>query len=117
MKFTKGFIIYYISNGIMALGAIKGFHKENIIKALCGKKSWMESYAYELLYRNTFLDSVQINFFLICWIFWILIVSYDKKFKDSCNRPSLNLSILEEWLSEVTLTTKALNFSSMSIWL
>ncbi len=39
MKFTKGFIIYYISSGIMALGAIKGFHKENIIRVLCGKKS------------------------------------------------------------------------------
>jgi hypothetical protein len=47
----------------MALGAINGFHKENIIKALCGKKSWMESYAYDLLYRNTFLDSAPIKLF------------------------------------------------------
>jgi hypothetical protein len=31
----------------------------------------------------------KLNTFLICWIFWILIVSYDKNLKASCSQQSL----------------------------
>jgi hypothetical protein len=37
----------------------------------------------------------KLNYFLICQKNWILIVSYDKKFKNSCNQPSLILEPLK----------------------
>jgi hypothetical protein len=31
----------------------------------------------------------KLNYFLICQIFWLLIVSYDENFKKTCSQPSL----------------------------
>jgi len=61
----------------------------------------------------------KLNYFLICWIFWILIMSYDENLKNSCNKPSWSLN-LSEWLLAIldwSSNHKALKFSFISIWL
>jgi hypothetical protein len=44
----------------------------------------------------------KLNYFLIFQKNWILIVSYEENFKNSCNQPNLIPNLFFKWLTIVT---------------